>query len=147
MIYELKGDLLESDCNVLIHSCNCFHTMGAGIAKTISARYPMALIADKQTRYGDRKKLGSFSAAQAPDGRLIYNLYGQYRYGRGRRQVDYAALEMGLERIKKDMEFYAAFYKAGTCRMGCGLAGGDWAIVSGIINKVFPYTDIHVYVW
>ncbi len=34
-VVELAGDMLESDSDVIIHCCNCFHTMGAGAAKTI----------------------------------------------------------------------------------------------------------------
>lgn len=34
-VHEVHGDLLTSDCDLVIHCCNCFHTMGAGIAKSI----------------------------------------------------------------------------------------------------------------
>ena len=35
----LGENLLESDCDVIIHCCNCFNTMGAGIAKAIADKY------------------------------------------------------------------------------------------------------------
>ena len=55
-----QGDLLqyaqEGVFDVIIHGCNCFCTMGAGIAKAIKARFPEAYQADCQTPKGDRAK-------------------------------------------------------------------------------------------
>lgn len=31
-IIYVKGNLLNSDCNVICHGCNCFNIFGAGIA-------------------------------------------------------------------------------------------------------------------
>ena len=48
----LKGNLLnsfEKDFNVILHGCNCFSTMGAGIAKQIAEKYPEAYRADKSS--------------------------------------------------------------------------------------------------
>ena len=36
----IKGDLLKSDVPAIIHQCNCFHTMGGGIAVQIASKYP-----------------------------------------------------------------------------------------------------------
>ena len=49
----------QKEIDILVHGCNCFHTMGAGIAKIISMEYPEALKADKQKSiYADKNKLG-----------------------------------------------------------------------------------------
>lgn len=68
---------------ILIHGCNCFHVMGAGVAKVISSKYPCALEADKRTSYGDVSKLGTFSYCTVDTFLTIYNLYTQFNYGRG----------------------------------------------------------------
>lgn len=149
MIYELKGDLLASDCNIIIHCCNCFNTMGAGIAKAISTKWPEAKAADNETIRGDKDKLGTFTFAEAADGTKIFNLYGQYNYGSryGKRNLDYDALKLGLEKIKEFLEsnYHPAFYKVGTYKLGCYRAGGDWKIVKAIIEDVFPDWNIYVY--
>ena len=46
IIGTVKGDLIsifKSGAGHLIHGCNCFHTMGAGIARQIVREFPQAL--------------------------------------------------------------------------------------------------------
>ena len=38
----------NGEFDVIIQGCNCFHTMGAGIAKYIKQDFPEAFAADKQ---------------------------------------------------------------------------------------------------
>ena len=61
------GNLLEmaknGEFDIIIHGCNCLHTMGAGIAKYIKQDFPEAFQADKKTKYADKQKLGTFSEA------------------------------------------------------------------------------------
>lgn len=100
---ELKGDLVEmakrGDFDIIVHGCNCFNTMGAGIAKQIRENFPESYEADCRTAKGSALKLGSFSVARAVylDVQLadnlecinihqsifyIVNAYTQYGYGR-----------------------------------------------------------------
>jgi len=80
---------LDSCADILLHCCNCLHTMGTGIAKSIRERLPEAHAVDKQTPYGELAKLGTYSAALVRDvqagGRelTVVNLYTQFDYGRG----------------------------------------------------------------
>lgn len=146
-IIELKGDLLESDCNVIIHCCNCFHVMGAGIAKAIVKKWPDVLRADKQTVHGKESKLGTISVSKT-DGVTVFNLYGQFYYGRGVRNLNYEALYNGLVAVKVFIAKNPSSFqgvKIGTYPLGCGLAGGNWKIVKPIIEEIFHDTDIYVY--
>lgn len=64
IIGTVRGDLIsifKSGAGHLIHGCNCFHTMGAGIARQIVREFPQALETDKMTAYGDPDKLGTLS--------------------------------------------------------------------------------------
>lgn len=128
---------LQGRFDVIMHVCNCFHTMGAGIAAAIRETWPEAYEADvDQTRYGDIKKLGGYSAALvevAKGKRLtILNLYSQYDFGGRERNLHYGALECCLMKV-------AHLYKNRSIglpyMMGCGLAGGSWDIVSKIIAR------------
>jgi len=60
---EITGDLLalalQGQFDVIVHGCNCFCTMGAGIAKTIKKQFPEAYVADQNTQPADHTKLGS----------------------------------------------------------------------------------------
>ena len=124
------------------HQCNCFHTFGAGIAKTIKEAYPQAYAADKETKYGDRAKLGTFSHARVqfvdkPDN-LIYNIYGQYEYGSPtKRHTSYDALYDGVNAMRShalenDIELLGL-----PQNMGCRLGGGNWNIVEAILREIF----------
>lgn len=139
MMKEITGDLIQlakdGEFNVIIHGANCFHTMGAGLAKQIRAEFPEAYEADLKTFYGKIEKLGSFSSAER-DGLVIINAYTQFEPGRN---VDYTAIRGAFREVKKywgDTEL-----KFGYPLIGCGIAGGDWDLVREIINIEFDGED------
>ena len=49
----VKGDLLamgkDGTFDIILHGCNCFNVMGAGIAAQIAAQFPDAKLADDET--------------------------------------------------------------------------------------------------
>ena len=99
--HKIKGDLIKlaikGDFDVIIHGCNCFCTMGAGIAKSIKTAFPEAYKADLETLKGDKEKLGNFSAANIKrNGQeiTIVNAYTQYHYGGPGIKVDYNAIQV-----------------------------------------------------
>lgn len=148
MLYEVKGDLLESDCDAIAHCCNCFHTMGAGIARQIKSAYPEAYWEDCKTKLGDINKLGNISYVKV-NGRYIFNLYGQYRYGRDRKHLNESALRSALIKMKQTLSIQSDIpfsrRKIGFPKLGCNLAGGDWNVVKRIIEEVFYDTDVYIY--
>lgn len=64
MIKYKIGDLLEAarneEVHVIAHCCNCFVTMGSGIAPQIKKAYPYAFAADQGTTRGDPKRWEPF---------------------------------------------------------------------------------------
>jgi O-acetyl-ADP-ribose deacetylase (regulator of RNase III) len=135
----------ETQPCLLVHQANCFHTMGAGIAKEIRTRFPAAYKADLNTPYGASSKLGTFSYAtvQNDPAKTIINLYGQHRYGRDKQHTDYAAQTAGFLALKAfalslspNPIIYFPY------KFGCNLAGGDWGIVYNLISNSFAdYTS------
>lgn len=79
-------DLFTYNSHVIIQGCNCFNTMGAGIAKIIQDNYPEAYKVDLDTKKGDREKLGSFTYADVnpnnEKGKVKYiaNAYTQFTH-------------------------------------------------------------------
>jgi O-acetyl-ADP-ribose deacetylase (regulator of RNase III) len=146
MKVEIKEvDLVKAfesgDIDVAAHCCNCYHTWGSGVAKSLKAAFPRAFNADLLTPYGDPKKLGQFSCALF-DKQIICNLYGQFKYGR-----------TGV--FLNDTKFFDALinmrdflvkmgYKDITVgfpyMVGCGTAGGDWKKIQPMIEYVFGET-------
>lgn len=135
----IKGDLIElllnGEFNVIVHGCNCFCTMGAGIAKQIKKRFPRVYESDLQTIRGDKNKLGNIRIIKYKNFDII-NAYTQYNYINitNRINVDYDAIRSCFKQIKK---FYSKYnnIKIGYPLIGCGLAGGNWNIVRKIINE------------
>lgn len=133
-----KGDLVQKarvgEFDVIVHGCNCFCTMGAGIAKTIKQVFPAAYQADLTTSEGDRTKLGSYSsAAVEANGKLlvIVNAYTQYQWRGPGRKADYEAIRQVFRQVKQAFTGRRIGYPA----IGAGLAGGDWDIISAIIEE------------
>jgi O-acetyl-ADP-ribose deacetylase (regulator of RNase III) len=134
---EIKGNIiqlaLEGYFDVIVHGCNCFNTMGAGLALQIRNNFPEAYQADQRTGLGDKYKLGSFTRAEIvrPNTRFdVVNAYTQYRYGKGGPHVNYLAIFDVFTKIAHHYNGKRIAYP----KIGCGLAGGEW-------NKVVPIIE------
>jgi len=135
---KIKGDLIElaidGEFDLIIHGCNCFCTMGAGIAKTIKQKFPEAYKADLETEKGDKSKLGKISWTKTtnenPD-LIIVNGYTQYNWRGSGRKADYDAIREVFRKVKKEFSGLRIGYPA----IGAGVARGDWKIISKIIEE------------
>ncbi len=147
MITE-KGDLVQKALNqefdVIVHGCNCQCTMGAGIAKTIKQKFPAAYEADLQTTSGDRAKLGTISLARVMVGDkdlTVVNAYTQFEWHGTGVKVDYDAVRAVFRLVKNQFSGLRIGYPA----IGAGLAGGDWQVISTIIEEELAGEN-HVFV-
>lgn len=155
MIYSLENTNLltwlqeQKTPSGIVHQANCFHTMGAGIAKQIAIQFPEAYKADCfDSIAGDRAKLGRFSYAQvlADPTRIVYNLYSQFTFGMGR-QTLYDPMVEGLEKIKIHAISKGLTKLGLPYNMGCTLGGGNWKIVRVIIDTIFKdEADLDLYI-
>lgn len=123
---------------------------GAGIAKQIKRVYPEAYKVDRGYIYpiGSKKRLGGFSCTDLDNDVVVFNMYSQFHYGRGK-QTDYGAFEDALRVILITLNHSSkGFLKIGMpYGIGCGLAGGDWKIVEGIISKLSEEQNIDIYLY
>ena len=119
-------------------------TMGAGIAKTIKNNWPETYKEDCKTIKGDKNKLGTYTAVNVGN-LIIVNAYTQYRYGKIQDyEMNYQAIQSVFKKIKTDF----SGKKIGFPKIGAGLAGGDWNIISNIIDnelKGEDYTCVEYY--
>jgi O-acetyl-ADP-ribose deacetylase (regulator of RNase III) len=144
----VKGDLIklaiQGEFDVIVHGCNCFCTMGAGIALTIKQHFPAAYKADLATVKADKSKLGtiSFVEIESSDKKLIVvNAYTQYHWKGKDGKADYQAIRDVFKAIK--MQFSGL--KIGYPAIGAGLAAGDWKLISSIIEEELAGED-HTFV-
>lgn len=136
----VRGDLLalaqRGEFDVIVHGCNCFNTMGAGIAKSIRRLWPAAYEADCATEKGSAEKLGTYTSAtvvndENPHRLTIVNAYTQHHWTGKEVLVDYDALRDVFRKIKLDFTGTRIAYP----KIGAGLAGGDWERIKTIIDN------------
>lgn len=144
----VRGDLLkkalDGDFDVIVHGCNCHCTMGAGIALTIKNRFPEAYAADRATKPGDRAKLGTITYANIERGSrrfTIVNGYTQFDFNSSGIRADYDAIRS----VMKTVAAQFSGQRIGYPKIGAGLAGGDWAVISAIITEELSGQD-HTFV-
>lgn len=107
--------------DIIVQGCNCFKTMGGGIAREIRSRYPKAAEVDASYSFsGDYTKLGNYTVMPGKSFNII-NAYTQYNMSTGSDVFEYTAFDLILQKLA---------YQYSTCRfgfpmIGCGLAGGD----------------------
>jgi len=145
---EINGNLIslakEGNYDLIIQGCNCFCTMKAGFAKDVARNFVDAVRVDAKTIKGDITKLGNYTIGKYQHYNqpsfLIINCYTQYRADRTSMQLDYEALILCLRKIN----FNFSGKKIGVPLIGCGLAGGDWNIVKGILQTELVDMDVTV---
>jgi O-acetyl-ADP-ribose deacetylase (regulator of RNase III) len=121
----IKGDLIkmgkDNEFDIIMHGCNCYNTMGAGIAAQIAQQFPDAQLADAETVRGDAGKLGTYTIGMS--GRLvILNCYTQFGMSTtGQDVFEYTAFERVLDKI----QYRFGKWRIGLPLIGMGLAGGD----------------------
>lgn len=147
MVKYLKGDLLESGCDYICHQVNCLGIMGSGIARQIREKWPKVYDVYSAHCYetGKYSLLGDIDIVPLADGNNVINMYSQLDCGYdGKRYTSYDAFDKALHKIKSCVKKNSTigFPK----NIGCGLGGGDWRIVSAMIEAVLgDQYDICIY--
>ena len=150
MITYKNGDLLESDCTMIVHQVNCQGVMGSGIAKQIREKFPYAYERYMLRHKQKQQELGKIDCCLCGD-KMIVNFYSQYNYlPRGIRHTDYDAFRKCIRSLKVQLSLAGATpksFKIGfPYKIGCGLGGGDWDIIEGIIKDEFD-SEWEVEIW
>lgn len=148
MLY-VKGDLIQAlkqgSIQCIAQQCNCFNTMGSGVALAIKNAFPEAYEADCKTEKGDKRKLGGFTMAATVHG-YIFNLYGQYNYGKdGNQYTNYEALRGALRNMAFKLKSIGFTGTIGLPKIGAGTGGGDWETISQIIEEELTVWEVRIY--
>lgn len=150
MVREVTGDLTRFDADFICHQANFYGVMGGGVALSIWHRL---LDAPAKTAYRElcmekgRELLGKaqYLPIVREDGRpgLLFNLFCQD----DRPQADggltrYDCMRTCLKAVEKAARQNGNRTVALPGYMGCGIAGGNWHKVYGIIMDVFAESPI-----
>lgn len=149
----INGNILSgtTECHtkriIVCQQVNCKGVMGAGLAKQIRTMFPNVYPTYKAycNKYG-ANLLGYVHLYGIPKTyNIIANLFGQDGYGRDKRYTDYDALRECFRRLRRLTD--STYTIRIPYNMGCGLAGGDWDIVTKIIEEeLIKYNcDVEIY--
>jgi O-acetyl-ADP-ribose deacetylase (regulator of RNase III) len=134
MIKYRKGNLLDVTEGVIVHGCNMQSVMGSGVAKAIKDKYPACFSKYKLILETEECNLGDDIMYKVNDDLYICNALTQWSFGRGVRQVNYAAIVKVFSRLFNDYRDEVVHFP----KIGAGLGGGDWGIIEQLINDCDP---------
>jgi len=161
MKYVKIGDLLdttspaykENAYNIIVHGCNAHGIMGSGVELAVKQKWPGAFEEYKAfvQRFPNPKceLLGKvIPYAIEEENLLVANAITQENFGRsGERYVSYSAINAAfrsIAQIASNFNSVAIHYPL----IGAGLGGGDWAIISSIIDSnMNEFPDLDHYLW
>lgn len=146
IIDYFKCNILNTRVRTIAHGCNAQGVMGSGVALAIRNKYPMAYAAYRHADNGIGLKLGNTISwtGPHPQHKILHMITQQY-YGRdGKRYVSYDALADCFGHLETSDDWDGP-REIAIPRIGCGLGGGDWDIVSKIIDRCAPSIDVYVY--
>ena len=139
----IERDLLKIHEGIICHQVNLLGVAG-GLAQDIFQLYPEAFKKYKIACKDKSLKLGFIQPiliSKTPSYLVLANLAGQEKVNTHGRQTDYDALSSCFQKVnllsnKLNLPLYLPY------QIGCGLGGGDWGIVSGLIKTHCPDATI-----
>ena len=147
------GDILSVTEGIIVHGCNAQGVMGSGIALAIKNKYPEVYQeytdAFKNATWVPRDLLGSAQVVKIKSNKPLYVVNGitQENFGRdGAKYVSYQAIQMVFSQVA--MMASSNSLDVHYPMIGAGLGGGDWAIISDIIDTTFSqYPNVNHNLW
>ena len=145
----IVGDLLENVTHdaIIVHGCNAQGVMGGGFALQVKNKYPRAYegyrrhlerCLEEEGCY-DEKVLGGGVSVCVGNNLYIANMITQNKFGTDKRHANYEAIAHAFELVAKesDKRNLPIHYPM----IGAGLAGGNWNIISTIIDTTLMGYD------
>lgn len=148
MVREIKGDLLEQEKGILCHQTNYEGVMGGGIALTI---WNTLLTEQTRKNYVEfcedsgKDALGFVQFLFVKEDLIVANCFSQNGFSEPDAYgsiTNYDAMRNCFVKVRDfaiqtNLPFVYIPYG-----MGCGIAGGKWDTVQGIIEDVFGASDV-----
>jgi O-acetyl-ADP-ribose deacetylase (regulator of RNase III) len=161
------GSILTVDNGIIVHGCNAQGVMGAGVALQIKNKWPKSfndyanfidgvfnnvsagrqLLTPSQSAEFRQNVMGRVVDTVISEKLVISSAITQFDYGNsGSKHTNYRAVYEAFEHIlelAKETRLPVHYPL-----IGAGLGGGNWAIISEIIDTVFQSNpEIHRTLW
>lgn len=157
-ITYIKGDATQpvgKGNRIIVHCCNDLGAWGSGFVVALSKKWPLPESAYRLWKEIDHNhpqnpfSLGSIQIVPVDieNEISVCNLIGQHKFG-GRDSQDYPyvrydAIREGFRRLARTAKNWNSTIHMP--RMGCGLAGGEWAEIEKIIHEELSEFNVFVY--
>jgi len=142
------GDITSETEGVILHQVNCQGVMSSGVALAIKQKCPEVYQTYKRwcNVLQPKDLLGKIQVVSVNKTLDIVNIFGQLNYGKdGQRYTSYDALDTAFAKLANIYDDCGKIYTFNFPYLGCGLGGGDWSIVSAIIERHLSYHNL--YLW
>lgn len=161
MIHEVKGSLLDTNCDYICHQVNCMGKMNSGVAKAIREKWPIVYnnyyeacdswhawahvhCPQEPERQAASAMLGRVQLVQVTENQTVINLFGQGTFGYdGRRYTSYDAFWMCLGRIREVVPQSSSI--AFPDHIGCCRGGANWNVIKTMIVEVLHDYEVYIY--
>ena len=142
----ITKDILTVTEGIICHQVNCMGVMGSGIAKAIRDKWPIVYdeyryFYEKYTEH-DWRLLGNSQLVRVDDNIQVANLFAQYNFNKTglpfTRHTEYGAFKDACKELQNQVDYFGGVipvYFPYNC--GSDRAGGDWNIISKIIEYYF----------
>lgn len=146
MIKYYKGDLLDSNCDIIAHQVNLQGVMGGGLALQIATKYPSIERYYKNVVSRKSHLLGKFYGCEAKEDRKIFivNCFTQdYEFN-----TDYNALRECFLLFREGAKQIGYKTIGVPKNYGCGIAKGEWSKVEAIFKELFEDEEyLELQIW
>jgi len=128
-IRVLKGNVINSKCDILVNTVNCEGVMGAGVALHFRKAYPSMYKVYREECNRGIYQVGHIREYNHSSGRIILNFSTKCLWRDGSR-LEW--ISSGLAELRKYLE--GTTYSIAIPALGCGNGGLDWGVVRGMIE-------------
>lgn len=144
-IIDRKGNIFDSEAEVIGHGVNTYGVMGAGIAKQIRERFPHVYAAYRRACDSGNFLPGMTLPVEDPDtGVWIMNLASQERPGADAR-LEW--LEESLTEALRQMP-NVGLTSLALPQIGAGIGGLEWDDVRSVITELSEeYPEVTIELW
>jgi O-acetyl-ADP-ribose deacetylase (regulator of RNase III) len=138
----IEGDITNATEGFIIHQVNCRDAMGSGVAKALFTKWP--IVKEQYHSFNQPfvecnvqdRLLGLLDIIPVSTETCVINAYTQNYFGNDSKQyTDYDAIRKVFNFISNNIDLSCGI--AIPYLYGCGLGGGDWNVVSQIIEDTF----------
>jgi len=144
----VSGNILDCEEGIIVHQVNFAGVMGAGLALQVKRKYPIVfsryIESCNSLTWESVLSGGAVDFVKVNPKLYVANLFAQRHYGTDRTHTNYEYFRTGMKTLAR-FSIREKLPVAIPYKIGCGLAGGDWQLVSDIIQNELENIDYTIY--